>query len=116
LTVEFAVPQRLAFDGEGGTYWDLGNMTYSPDAPNAFGGGNGPGKCDSQSGTDSTADSAVTSTARTFQLAFILGTCFTEKGRSWGTAGQDLQGGVDIQVLPVAGGGNSAQKLGISAQ
>ncbi len=116
LTVEFAVPQRLAFDGEGGTYWDLGNMTYSPDAPNAFGGGNGPGKCDSQSGTDSTADSAVTSTARTFQLAFTLGTCFTEKGRSWGTSGQELQGGVDIQVLPVAGGGNSAQKLGISAQ
>jgi len=116
LTVEFAVPQRLAFDGEGGTYWDLGNMTYSPDAPNAFGGGNGPGKCDSQSGTDSTADSAVTSTARTFQLAFTLGTCFTEKGRSWGSAGQELQGGVDIQVLPVAGGGNSAQKLGISAQ
>jgi hypothetical protein len=47
LTVEFAVPQRLAFDGETAGYWDLGNMTYSPDAPNAFGGGGGPGKCDS---------------------------------------------------------------------
>jgi hypothetical protein len=116
LTVEFAVPQRLAFDGEGGTYWDLGNMTYSPDAPNLFGGGNGPGKCDSQSATDATADSAVAASARVFQLGFILGTCFTDKGKAWGTTGQELQGGVDIQVVPAGGGGNSAQKLGISAQ
>ena len=115
LTVEFAVPQRLAFDGEKVGYWDLGNMTYSPDAPNAFGGGNGPGKCDNQLKTDSTADSAVTTTARTFQLAFTLGTCFSDKSKSWGTSGQELQGGVDIQVVPVGGGGNSAQKLGISA-
>jgi hypothetical protein len=116
LTVEFAVPQRLAFDGEAAGYWDLGNMTYSPDAPNMFGGGNGPGKCDSQAATDSTADSAVATTARTFQLAFILGTCFSEKSKSWGSTGQELQGGVDIQVVPAGGGGNSAQKLGISAQ
>ena len=116
LTVEFAVPQRLAFDGEGGSYWDLGNMTYSPDAPNAFGGGGGPGKCDSQAATDATADSAVAASARVFQLGFILGTCFSEKSKNWGTSGQDLQGGVDIQVVPSGGGGNSAQKLGISAQ
>ena len=116
LTVEFAVPQRLAFDGEGGSYWDLGNMTYSPDAPNAFGGGNGPGKCDSQAATDGTADSAVAASARVFQLAFTLGTCFSDKSKSWGTSGQELQGGVDIQVVPSGGGGNSAQKLGISAQ
>ena len=116
LTVEFAVPQRLAFDGEGGSYWDLGNMTYSPDAPNAFGGGNGPGKCDSQAATDATADSAVAASARVFQLGFTLGTCFSEKSKSWGTFGQELQGGVDIQVVPSGGGGNSAQKLGISAQ
>jgi hypothetical protein len=116
LTVEFAVPQRLAFDGEGGSYWDLGNMTYSPDAPNAFGGGGGPGKCDSQAATDATADSAVAASARVFQLGFTLGTCFSEKSKSWGTTGQELQGGVDIQVVPAGGGGNSAQKLGISAQ
>jgi hypothetical protein len=116
LTVEFAVPQRLAFDGEGGSYWDLGNMTYSPDAPNAFGGGGGPGKCDSQAATDATADSAVAASARVFQLGFTLGTCFSEKSKSWGTSGQELQGGVDIQVVPSGGGGNSAQKLGISAQ
>ena len=90
-------------------------MTYFPDAPNAFGGGNGPGRCDNQLKTDSTADSAVTTTARTFQLTFTLGTCFTEKSKSWGTSGQELTGGVDIQVVPVGGGGNSAQKLGISA-
>ena len=116
LTVEFAVPQRLAFDGETVGYWDLGNMTYSPDAPNAFGGGGGPGKCDSQAATDATADSAVAASARVFQLGFTLGTCFSEKSKSWGTTGQELQGGVDIQVVPAGGGGNSAQKLGISAQ
>ena len=116
LTVEFAVPQRLAFDGETAGYWDLGNMTYSPDAPNAFGAPGGPGKCDSQAATDATADSAVAASARVFQLAFTLGTCFSEKGKAWGTTGQELQGGVDIQVVPAGGGGNSAQKLGISAQ
>jgi len=116
LTVEFAVPQRLAFDGEGGSFWDLGNMTYSPDAPNAFGAPGGPGKCDSQSATDAIADSAVAATARVFQLGFTLGICFTEKGKAWGSSGQELQGGVDIQVVPTGGGGNSAQKLGISAQ
>jgi len=91
-------------------------MTYSPDAPNAFGGGGGPGKCDSQAATDATADSAVAASARVFQLGFTLGTCFSEKSKSWGTTGQELQGGVDIQVVPAGGGGNSAQKLGISAQ
>jgi hypothetical protein len=116
LIVEFAVPQRLAIDGEAGAYWDLGNMTYSPDAPNAFGGGGGPGKCDRQSATDLTADSQVASSARVFQLGFTLGECFSEKSKSWGTSGQELQGGVDIQVVPSGGGGNSAQKLGISAQ
>ncbi len=116
LIVEFAVPQRLAIDGEAGAYWDLGNMTYSPDAPNAFGGGGGPGKCDRQSATDLTADSQVASSARVFQLSFTLGECFSEKSKSWGTSGQELQGGVDIQVVPSGGGGNSAQKLGISAQ
>ena len=116
LTVEFAVPQRLAFDGEGGSYWDLGNMTYSPDAPNAFGAPGGPGKCDSEAATDATADTAVAASPRVFQLAFTLGTCFSNKGKAWGTSGQELQGGVDIQVVPAGGGGNSAQKLGISAQ
>jgi hypothetical protein len=116
LTVEFAVPQRLAFDGEGGSYWDLGNMTYSPDAPNAFGAPGGPGKCDSQAATDATADTAVAASPRVFQLGFTLGTCFSDKGKAWGTSGQELQGGVDIQVVPAGGGGNSAQKLGISAQ
>lgn len=115
LMVEFAVPQRLAIDGETGRYWDLGSMNYAPDAPNAFGGGGGPGKCDKQSSVDTVADSAVSSSPRVFRLVFTLGTCFTEKAKNWGTSGQELQGGVDIQVVPIGGGGNSAQKLGISA-
>ncbi len=58
----------------------------------------------------------IGASARVFQLAFTLGTCFSDKSKSWGTSGQELQGGVDIQVVPSGGGGNSAQKLGISAQ
>jgi len=114
LSVKFAVPQRLAIDGETGSYWDLGNMTYTPDIPNGFGGGQGPGKCDSLSKTDSQADSAVTSSARTFAMVFTLGDCFTAKGKSWGTGA--MQGGFDIQVVPSGGGGNSAQKLGVLGQ
>ena len=114
LSVKFAVPQRLAIDGETGSYWDLGNMTYTPDIPNGFGGGQGPGKCDSLSKTDSLADSAVASSARTFAMVFTLGDCFTARGKSWGTGA--MQGGFDIQVVPSGGGGNSAQKLGVLGQ
>lgn len=114
LSVKFAVPQRLAIDGETGSYWDLGNMTYTPDIPNGFGGGQGPGKCDLLSRTDSQADSAVTSSARTFSMVFKLGDCFTERNKSWGTGA--MQGGFDIQVVPSGGGGNSAQKLGVLGQ
>jgi hypothetical protein len=64
--------------------------------------------------TDSLGDSAVTSTARTFAMVFILGDCFTTKGKSWGTGA--MQGGFDIQVVPSGGGGNSAQKLGVLGQ
>jgi hypothetical protein len=115
LWIKFAVPQRLAFDGEAPGYWDLGNMAYTPDVPNGFGSGaTGPGKCDSLQSTDSLGDSAVTSTARTFAMVFILGDCFTTKGKSWGTGA--MQGGFDIQVVPSGGGGNSAQKLGVLGQ
>jgi len=114
LWIKFAVPQRLAFDGETAGYWDLGNMTYTPDVPNGFGGGQGPGKCDSLQSIDSTGDSAVTSSARTFAMVFTLGDCFTEKSKSWGTGA--MQGGFDIQVVPSGGGGNSAQKLGVLGQ
>jgi hypothetical protein len=117
LTVEFAVPQRLAFDGEAGRL--LGSWKHdllSRCSKCIWCTGGGPGKCDSQAATDATADSAVASSARVFQLGFTLGTCFSEKSKSWGTSGQELQGGVDIQVVPAGGGGNSAQKLGISAQ
>jgi hypothetical protein len=114
LTVKFAVPQRLAFDGEGGSYWDLGNMSYTPDVPNGFGSGRGPGKCDSLTATDVAADSAVAATPRIYAMTFKLADCFTARGASWGTGA--MQGGFDIQVVPSGGGGNSAQKLGVLGQ
>ncbi len=114
LTVKFAVPQRLAFDGETAGYWDLGNMTYTPDIPNGFGGGNGPGRCDSALKTDSQVDSAVASSPRTFAMTFKLSDCFAARGAAWGSG--VMQGGFDIQVVPSGGGGNSAQKLGVIGQ
>lgn len=116
LSVKIAVPQRLGIDGEGVDFMDLGGLSYMPDIPNGFGGSpNGPGRCDSATVSDTAADSAVASSARTVTIAFVLGDCFTSKGKSWSTG--ELQGGMDIQVVPVSGsGGNSAQKIGILGQ
>lgn len=116
LYVKIAVPQRLGFDGENATLMDLGGLAYIPDIPNGFGGGNGPGRCDAAGKSDTAADSAVASSARIVTLDFVLGNCFSGRNMAWGSSGQELQGGLDIQVVPVGGGGNSAQKIGISAQ
>lgn len=112
LKIEFRVPQRLAIDGESGKYWNLGNMDYFPDIPNGFGGsGGGPGKCDAQKNTDTRADSEATSEV-TFIATFDLGRCFTDRGQAW-TPGSTLA--VDLQVVPITGGGNSAQKIGLTS-
>ena len=112
LKIEFRVPQRLAIDGESGKYWNLGNMDYFPDIPNGFGGsGVGPGKCDAQKNTDTRADSKAISEV-TFTATFDLGRCFTDRGQTW-TPGSTLA--VDLQVVPITGGGNSAQKIGLTS-
>ena len=112
LKIEFRVPQRLAIDGESGKYWNLGNMDYFPDIPNGFGGsGGGPGKCDAQKNTDTRADSEATSEV-TFVATFDLGRCFTDRGQTW-TPSSTLA--VDLQVVPITGGGNSAQKIGLTS-
>lgn len=110
LTLTFYRPQRLAFDGEPGTFYDLGGYKYSPDIPNGFGGGQGPGKCDSQSVVDTTmaSDRAIdTATKPTFTVKWRIGGCFSSGGKPWGTGPLTL----DIQVEPAGPGGNSAQKL-----
>lgn len=112
LKIVFRVPQRLAIDGESGKYWNLGNMDYFPDIPNGFAGApGGPGKCDSQKNTDDRADSEATSEV-TFEATFDLGDCFRKKSIAW-TPSSTLD--IDLQVIPITGGGNSAQKIGVTS-
>jgi hypothetical protein len=112
LKIVFRVPQRLAIDGESGKYWNLGNMDYFPDIPNGFAGASGgPGKCDSQKNTDDRADSEATSEV-TFEATFDLGDCFRKKSIAW-TPSSTLD--IDLQVIPITGGGNSAQKIGVTS-
>ena len=112
LKIVFRVPQRLAIDGESGKYWNLGNMDYFPDIPNGFAGASGgPGKCDSQKNTDNRADSEATSEV-TFEATFDLGDCFRKKSIAW-TPSSTLD--IDLQVIPITGGGNSAQKIGVTS-
>lgn len=119
LTLKMYRPQRLAIDGESGTYYDLGGFKVTPDIPNGITAGSsgqpgqpsqGPGKCDPQTTIDTamTADTAInTATKPTMTIQWKLGECFTRKNIAW-TAGQLT---VDIQVEPSGPGGNSAQKL-----
>lgn len=119
LTLKMFRPQRLAIDGESGTYYDLGGFKVSPDIPNGISQASpgqpgqpsqGPGKCDSQMVTDTvmTADTPVNTASKpTLTIKWKIGDCFTQKGVAW-SAGQLT---VDIQVEPSGPGGNSAQKL-----
>ncbi|MEY3806948.1 MAG: hypothetical protein RIR69_1760, partial [Actinomycetota bacterium] len=110
LTLKIFRPQRLAFDGEAPGFYDLGGYKYTPDIPNGVSpGSSGPGKCDSQTQTDSsTSDTLVNeSNPPTYELTWNIGRCFTEKGATWAAAPLT----VDIQVVPTGPGGNSAQKL-----
>ena len=116
MHIQIAAPQRLAFDGEAGSFWNLGGMSYMPDIPNKFGGGSGPGRCDSQTTTDNDPDTQVVENEpRRVTLNITLGACFSSRNPPvpWGSGQQVLQGGFDLQVVPVGGGGNSAQKFGV---
>lgn len=123
LTLKMYRPQRLAIDGETGTFYDLGGFKVSPDIPNGISTAQpgqpappgsqpsqGPGKCDAQSVTDTemTSDQPVnTATKPTMTIRWELGKCFDAKSIAW-TAGSLT---VDIQVEPSGPGGNAAQKL-----
>lgn len=113
-------PQRLAFDGETGTFYDLGGFRVSPDIPNGITnpvpgqpgqpGTQGPGKCDAQAVTDTSmaSDTPIDTTNKpTMVIEWEIGKCFDAKNIAW-SAGQVT---VDIQVEPSGPGGNSAQKL-----
>jgi hypothetical protein len=127
LAIEFYRPQRLAIDGESGSFYDLAGFEYTPDIPNAVGGGAGPGKCDrngpgsalphSQLQTDSvmTTDQPVDAVlAPTYTVSWRIGECYSGIGvaNTW-TYGDFT---VDIQVTPQGPGGNAAQKLAFTAE
>lgn len=111
LTLTMYRPQRLAFDGEAGQFYDLGGFRYTPDIPNGVNNGpDRPGKCDANTILDSalTADTAIDKTSQpTVTIKWKIGQCFSAKSIAWtlGTLN------IDIQVEPTGPGGNSAQKL-----
>ncbi|MEY4365814.1 MAG: hypothetical protein RLZZ305_1158 [Actinomycetota bacterium] len=104
-------PQRLAIDGETGSFYDLGGFYWVPDIPNA-----GVGQCDALKTTDTTMtnDTAIDETNKPYvTLQWAIGTkCFGVPPRNvpWVAGGSDF----DIQVLPTGPGGNSAQKIRIT--
>lgn len=117
LEIEMFRPQRLAIDGEVGTFYDLAGMRYTPDIPNGpMVEGNPPsqgaGKCDAETQIDSdmSTDTAInTETKPRVTLSWEIGRCYSTKNPSmpW----PDGQVSVDIQVEPQGRGGNSAQKI-----
>ncbi len=112
LELELFRPQRLAIDGETGSFYDLGGFKYTPDLPN------GAGKCDKLTATD-TAMPVDTpsnlSTKPTITLSWAIGSCFNVPPRNAAWLPGEMPGGIDIQVEPSGPGGNSAQKLFINA-
>ena len=115
-------PQRLAIDGEDGTFYDLGGFRYTPDVPNYRVGGSGPslGKCDvlttvdGDVDVDGVDDSGLTNDQPinpedppVLILKWDLSQCLTAKGMDWEPGTWDF----DIQVEPAGPGGNSAQKV-----
>ncbi len=104
-------PQRLAFNGETGDFYDLGAFKYTPDIPN---GSPSVGKCDATTTTDTelTSDTAINEAAPpTLKLTWNLTKCFNSlpKNVAWPTS--STQSDFDIQVEPSGPGGNSAQKV-----
>jgi len=112
LELELFRPQRLAIDGETGSFYDLGGFKYTPDLPNSA------GKCDKLTATD-TAMAVDTpsnvATKPTITLSWAIGSCFNVPPRNAAWLPGEMQGGIDIQVEPSGPGGNSAQKLFINA-
>jgi len=115
-------PQRLAIDGEDGTFYDLGGFRYTPDVPNYRVGGSGPslGKCDVLTTVDGAVDvegvddAGLASdqpidpeNAPMLILKWDLSECLTAKSMAWVPGPYDF----DIQVEPAGPGGNSAQKV-----
>lgn len=104
-------PQRLAIDGETGSFYDLGGFYFVPDIPNA-----GVGQCDALKSTDSAManDTPVdTATKPYVTLQWAIGSkCFgvPPRNATWTPGASDF----DIQVLPTGPGGNSAQKVRIT--
>jgi hypothetical protein len=109
-------PQRLAIDGETGTFYDLAGMKYTPDIPNGpvVDGPptQGAGKCDAEIHTDTSmaTDTAIdTATKPRMTISWAIGRCYSTKNPAmdW----PEGQVSVDIQVEPQGRGGNSAQKI-----
>jgi hypothetical protein len=118
LEIEMFRPQRLAIDGEVGSFYDLAGMKYTPDIPNGpmvegQPPSQGAGKCDIESYTDTemTSDTAInTDTKPRMTISWEIGRCYTERqggALPWPSG----QVSVDIQVEPQGRGGNSAQKI-----
>jgi hypothetical protein len=116
LEIEMFRPQRLAIDGETGTFYDLAGMKYTPDIPNGpvVDGQptQGAGKCDAEIHTDTSmaADTAIdTATKPRMTISWEIGRCYSTKNPAmdW----PEGQVSVDIQVEPQGRGGNSAQKI-----
>ena len=118
LYLQYYRPQRLAIDGETAGFYDLAGFSYTPDIPNPIGGGgNGPGRCDAQQVIDTamTTDMAVVTsgTQPTMVIGWKLSDCFngSDANHTWKNGSLT----VDIQVMPQGPGGNSAQKLFVTA-
>ncbi len=112
LELELFRPQRLAIDGETGSFYDLGGFKYTPDLPN------GAGKCDKLTATDTAMPVDTPSnmaTKPTITLSWEIGSCFNVPPNNAAWPSGEMQGGIDIQVEPSGPGGNSAQKLFINA-
>lgn len=118
LQIEMFRPQRLAIDGETGTFYDLAGMRYTPDIPNApmvegQQPSPGAGKCDLETHVDTamTTDTAVDiATKPLVTITWEIGRCYSERANGalpWPVG----QVSVDIQVEPQGRGGNSAQKI-----
>jgi hypothetical protein len=104
-------PQRLAIDGETGTFYDLAGFKFTPDIPN---GNPSVGKCDALTSKDTemASDTPINlEKPPTIVLKWDIGAkCYTPKNYGWPAGPADF----DIQVEPSGPGGNSAQKIRIT--